>query len=293
MKISDKVFIIDTKALGFEQTVACYLVKGRKTAIVDTGYSSSSETVIKTLKQLGVDELDYIIPTHVHLDHAGGAWRLARQFPNAQVLAQEKAVKHLVNPSKLVASAIEFFGEEAVKMFGEVRPIDEPRVFKAGDGETLSLGDVELVFIYTPGHAPHQMSVLVSDRSLITADAVPIRYPGMPFIIPTTPPPSFDYSLYLRSLRKLGETDAKKFLTPHFGPTEAGQDYVERLVSKVDEWVKTVEKILKEGGGVAQVVETFEKKLEQEAGQRLPPYAWSVLKLSSLGIVDYLRRTTF
>jgi len=292
LKVSEKVFIIDTMALGFQQTVACYVVKGRKTAIVDTGYASSSETVIKTLKQLGVEQLDYVIPTHVHLDHAGGVWRIAEQYPDAQVLAQEKAVKHLVDPSKLVASAIEFFGVETVRMFGEVKPIDEQRVFKAGDGETLSLGDVELTFIYTPGHAPHQMSVLVSDRTLITADAVPIIYPGKPFIIPTTPPPSFDYDLYLQSIRKLAKLDVEKFHTPHFGPTQAGEEYVDRLVRKVDEFIKTADRIVKAGGGVAQVAKAFERKLEQEAGQPLPPYALTAVKISSMGMFEYLRRTT-
>ncbi|MEM0384579.1 MAG: MBL fold metallo-hydrolase [Candidatus Caldarchaeum sp.] len=286
------VYTIDTRALGFDKTVACYLVKARKTAIVDTGYSSSGETVINTLKQLGVERLDYIIPTHVHLDHAGAAWKLAEKFPEAVVLAQEKAVKHLVDPSRLMESVREFYGEEVVKLFGEVRPIKETRVFKAGDGEALSLGDVDLVFIYTPGHAPHQMSVLVSDGSLITADAVPAKYPDKPYIIPTTPPPSFDYDQYVQSLRRIGKTGAKTFLTPHFGATPAGEDWAERLVETVAAWVETARDVLRSGGGLPRLVQTFEERLEQEHGGPLPVYVRNMLKMSSMGLVNYLRRPT-
>ncbi len=288
MRVSEKVFIIDTRALGFEQVVACYLVKGRKTALIDTGYSSSSETVIQALKQLGVERLDYIIPTHVHLDHSGGAWKLAQHFPEAVVYAQERAVKHLIDPSKLMASALQFYGQEVLQMLGEVRPIDERRVFKVGDGETLSLQEVELSFIYTPGHAPHQMSVMVSDGSLITADAVPVKYPGKPFIIPTTAPPSFDYDLYIQSLRKIGKMDAEKFLTPHYGPTRAGEEWVEHLIKVVEEWRNLAESVLKEGGGVGRLIEVFEKKLESEAGIALPIYASNLLRFSVLGLAEYL-----
>ncbi|MCS6769878.1 MAG: MBL fold metallo-hydrolase [Candidatus Caldarchaeum sp.] len=285
------VYLVDTRALGFEKTVACYLVKGKKTAIVDTGYSSSAETVVQAIKQLGVDRLDYIIPTHVHLDHAGAAWKLAEKFPDAVVLAHERAVKHLVDPSRLVASALELYGPEVMRMFGEVRGIEESRVHRVGDGETLSLGDVELVFIYTPGHAPHQMSVLISDGSLATADAVPAKYPDIPLIIPTTPPPSFDYSQYVQSLRKLGKTDAKTFLTPHYGPTQAGEEWVERLVETVATWVETARDVLEGGGGLPRVVEVFESRLENEYGRPLPVYVRNMLKMSSLGLVDYLKKT--
>ena len=288
MRVSEKVYIVDTKALGFEQVVACYLVRGRKTALVDTGYASSSDHTLESLKNLGVEKLDYIIPTHVHLDHCGAAWKIAEHYPGATVLAHERAVKHLVDPSRLKASVLELYGEEVVKMFGPLEPIEGSRVFKAGDGETLQLGDVELTFIYTPGHAPHQLSVAVSDGSVITADAVPAKYMGKPFIIPTTPPPSFDLQQYIASLRKIGQLGAKTFHTPHFGPTRADGEWVETLVGKVMSWFETAEAVIRGGGGLPQLLETLERKTVEEAGMELPVYARNLLKLSVMGLYQYV-----
>jgi glyoxylase-like metal-dependent hydrolase (beta-lactamase superfamily II) len=286
--VSSNVYLVDTKALGFEQVVACYLVKGREAALVDTGYASSAEHTLESLKILGVEKLDYIIPTHVHLDHCGAAWRIAEHYPDAKVLAHERAVKHLVDPSRLRASVLELYGEDVVKMFGPLEPIDGSRVFKAGDGETLQLGGVELTFIYTPGHAPHQLSVVVSDGSLITADAVPAKYPGKPFIIPTTPPPSFDLQQYITSLRKIGRVGAKTFHTPHFGPTPADEEWVETLESKVISWYETAENVVRNGGGLPQLLDVLERKAVEDAGMELPVYARNLLKLSVMGLYQYV-----
>ncbi len=288
--MSGKVYIIDTKALGFEQVVACYLVRDRKTALVDTGYASSADHTLESLKNLGVERLDYIIPTHVHLDHCGAAWKIAEHYPGATVLAHERAVKHLVDPSRLRASVLELYGEDVVKMFGPLEPINSSRVFKAGDGETLQLGEVELTFIYTPGHAPHQLSVIVSDGSVITADAVPANYPGKPFIIPTTPPPSFDLQQYIASLRRLGRVGAKIFHTPHFGPKPADEEWVETLVSKVVSWYETAENVVRNGGGLPQLLDLLERKAVEDAGMELPVYARNLLKLSVMGLYKYVSR---
>jgi len=292
MKVSEKIYLIDTKALGFEQAVACYLVKGRKTALIDTGYSSSGETIIKYIRGLNVTKIDYIIPTHVHLDHCGAAWLIAEHFPEAMVLAQERAFKHLVDPTRLLGSAREFYGDEVLKMFGEVRPIPEQKVVKVMDGEILSLGDVELTFIYTPGHAPHQMSVLISDGMVVTADAVPAKYPGKSFIIPTTPPPSFDHIQYVESLRRLGSLEAKTFLTPHFGPTPAGDEWVGKLIEEAKLWYEMGKNVLRNGGGVSMLYQLYIEKLEKE-GAELPIYAKNVLKLSAIGLINYLQKAGF
>lgn len=282
--------MIDTKGLGFEQVVACYAVLGRKTAVVDTGYASSGEVVVSALKNLGVEKLDYIIPTHVHLDHSGGAWVLAEKFPEATVLAHEKAVKHIIDPTKLLASVLEVYGADILNYFGEVRPIPAERVCKVSDGETLSLGDVELTFLYTPGHAPHQFSVMVSDGSLLTADAVPVKYPGKNFIIPSTPPPSFDLEQYLSSLWKLGELESSVFLTPHFGPTSSGHEWVSHLVQKTVEFVESAEKAFKQGGSVANIYKALETKIRAESSTPLPVYAENLIKLSAMGLHEYFKR---
>ena len=119
-RISEKVHMIDTMALGQPNTVAVYVLRGEKVALVDCGYASSSETVLEGLAQVGVSpsDVDYIIPTHVHLDHGGAAGHLLKRMPNATVLAQEKGVPHLIDPARLVESATRLFGQEAIDRFG-------------------------------------------------------------------------------------------------------------------------------------------------------------------------------
>lgn len=290
MKISPNILLIDTKALGFEQTVACYVIKDRKTAIVDTGYSSSGKVLLQALKAYGVEKIDYIIPTHVHLDHSGGAWVLAEKFPEATVLAHERAVKHLVDPTRLVASVQEVYGPDILRLFGEVKPIAADRVHKVGDGETLSLGDVDLVFMYTPGHAPHQFSIILSDGSLLTADAVPVKYPGKPYIIPSTPPPSYDHDQYIASLRKLGEKQAKTFLTPHFGPTPSSSEWVETLIKRTLEFVSVAENAFKQGGGVGAIYNALHSLVQSQTDEELPVYAENLLKISAMGLFEYFRK---
>ncbi|MEM0348685.1 MAG: MBL fold metallo-hydrolase [Candidatus Caldarchaeum sp.] len=291
MRVSEKVYLIDTRALGFEKIVACYLVWGKKTALVDAGYAATADIVINALRELGVTRLDYIIPTHVHLDHSGAVWRIAEHFREAEVIAHQKAVKHLVDPSKLVASVLDVYGPDILQVFGEVKPVEEHRVHSAGDGETLVLGDVELTFIYTPGHAPHQFTIAVSDGSIITADAVPAKYPGKPFIIPPTPPPSFDLNQYIDSLAKLGKLGSAVFHTPHFGSYQTDEAYVEFLVKKTREFVSAAEKAYREGAGVGGIYAALERMLEKEAGEKLPVYAQNLVKISAMGLYDFFRKT--
>ncbi|GBC68446.1 Flavo-diiron protein FprA1 [archaeon HR01] len=283
----DSVYLLDTAALGFRRAVACYLVKDVKTAILDTGYASSLDNVYSKLQELGVQRLDYIIPTHVHLDHCGGVAGLAKLYPEAEVLAHPQAVKHLVSPDKLIESVKRIYGPEIMKLFGDVEPVQEDRVRAVADGEVLGLGRCELTFIYTPGHAPHQISIFESSsQSVVTADAVPAQYPDFPAIIPTTPPPSFDLDQYINSMRKLGGLGARFFLTPHYGPTDPSGERVRRMVERTVMWVEAFRDEMDAG----KVIQRLRKTLEEEAGRPIPAYADNLIRISALGILRYLGR---
>ena len=151
-RVSEHIYLIDTEALGVKEMVAAYLVKGEeKKALVDTGYASSLQKLIRGLGEIGVDvtELSYIIPTHLHLDHAGASGQLAELSRRAEVLAHPRAVKHLINPTRLISSVREFYGAAADE-FGEFLPIEEGRVRGVDDEGELDLGSVTLRFIHAP-----------------------------------------------------------------------------------------------------------------------------------------------
>jgi len=217
-EIVNDVFLIDSLATGSPGLVASYLIKGERSALIDAGYSSSVQSVLTELWGLnggGVD-VDLLIPTHVHLDHAGAIGRLSEAMPNAQVLVNEHGLKHLIDPSKLVETAARLFGDKAMSVYGTPLPLPRERLQAVEELHQLDLGAGKKFRIFhTPGHAWHHMSVfLEKERLLITGDAAGLYYLGFNFPIPATPPPGFDEEQYVKSLTKFMNMNPAALLLP-------------------------------------------------------------------------------
>ena len=288
------MYLIDTLALGQKGTVAVYLVKDKKNAIIDCGYASSYKNVLDALSFNGIEpeDIDYIIPTHVHLDHGGATGHLANVMKNAEIIAHERAVPHLINPEKLIASATQVFGKEIVELYGIPLPVEQPRITPVKDELQLNLGSKTLVIIHSPGHAPHQVSVSIEGTGiLVTADSVGIIYPDVGVMIPTTPPPSFDPDTLISTLNKLRQNLIKQLLIPHFGVRTDYEDVFEKTKEKVRGWVRGVEKMEKEGLAIEKIQQEMEKNIMAEAGLAdLPIYASISIRTSILGILNYIKR---
>ena len=294
-RISEKIYLLDTYALGIPGTVGAYLLKGPKPALVDCGYASSYEAVLKGLAEVGVmpSDVRYIIPTHVHLDHAGAAGRLLREMPNAEVLAHERGVPHLIDPTKLVESSTRVFGESIMALYGLPEPIAAERVTGVGAEAHLDLGDgLTVTLMHSPGHAPHQISVLVDGaRSLLTADAVGIVYPDLKALIPTTPPPSFDPSQLVATVATLRQTSPAELLLPHFAARKDVEWVFDRTAELVESWVRQVSRMRKQNVGLDQAAESMEKTVAADAGvEGLPVYARVSVRTSVMGILHYLEK---
>jgi glyoxylase-like metal-dependent hydrolase (beta-lactamase superfamily II) len=296
-KITSRAFMVDTVGLGNANTVAVYVVKGsRKTAVIDCGYASSYGNVMQGLRQLGIEpsRVDYLIPTHVHLDHAGAAGHLVRHMPRAKVIAHERAVPHLVDPTKLVESATSVFGEKLVQMYGKPMPVDKNKIAAVGAESHVDLGNVTLTTLHAPGHAPHQISVLLEEEHLLfSADAVGIVFPGFPTLIPTTPPPSLDPVKLAETLEMLRQTDPKMLLVPHFGVRKDVNLVLDRTKEKVDQWVQEVTRLNAMHMAPEQIVEQLRRMITAETGIRasdIPGYASVPIRTSVLGILTFLKR---
>lgn len=295
-KIAEKVYMIDTLALGQVGTVAAYILKGRKTALVDTGYASSRDVVLRGLAEAGVppSEVDYIIPTHVHLDHGGGAGHLLREMPRASVLAQEKGVPHLVDPTRLIESATRLFGEAAIETFGRPLGIDEKRITPVAEEVHVELGGLSITAVHAPGHAPHQLSVLVEEeRLLLTADAVGIVYPSVRTMIPTTPPPSLDPAELWRTTEKLEQMGPRALLVPHYGVRRDASTVLEATRKKTDAWVRRVRQMKASNMGLDQIVDSLKLEVLAEVGlapEAFPAYAELSIRVSVKGILRYLEK---
>ncbi|MDG6957233.1 MAG: MBL fold metallo-hydrolase [Nitrososphaerota archaeon] len=292
-KVSERVYLLDTYALGIPGTVGAYLLKGPKPALIDCGYATSHESVLKGLAEVGVmpSDVRYVIPTHVHLDHAGAAGRLLREMPNAEVIAHERGVPHLVDPAKLIESSTRVFGESIMALYGRPDPVPAERVRGVGEEEHLDLGaGLSVTIIHAPGHAPHQVSVLVDgSRSLLTADAVGIVYPGLSALIPTTPPPSFNPSQLVATIGALRQMSPGELLVPHFGARSDVDWVFDRTAELVESWVDQVSRMRKLKMGLDQAAESMEKAVASDAGVGdLPIYAKVSVRTSVMGIMHYL-----
>jgi glyoxylase-like metal-dependent hydrolase (beta-lactamase superfamily II) len=295
-KVSDRVYLIDTLALGEKNSVAAYLLKGSKTALVDCGYATSAGAVLEGLRELGVSpaDVDYLIPTHVHLDHAGAAGYLIEEMPRAKVIAQERGVPHLVDPSRLIKSATGVFGDEIIKMYGVPKGIQAERITPVGEEMHIDLGGLSLTAIHAPGHAPHQISVYVEEEKvLIAADAVAIVYPSVGVVLPTTPPPSLDPAELGRTTEKLSQLDSRLLLAPHFGVRTDVKEVLAETKKKTDEWIAEVREMKKSGASLDDITSNLRAKLAQEAGMPedgLPGYADTAIRTSAMGIIHYLEK---
>jgi glyoxylase-like metal-dependent hydrolase (beta-lactamase superfamily II) len=294
-KVSERVYLLDTLALGQPGTVGAYVIKGPKPTLVDCGYASSYETVLAGLAEVGVSPSDvrYLIPTHVHLDHAGAAGHLIARMPRAEVIAHERAVPHIVDPTRLIESATKVFGREIMELYGSPQGIEPGRVTSVDKETALDLGDgLSATLTHSPGHAPHQLSIsLDGTGTLLTADAVGIVYPGMKSLIPTTPPPSLDPPELISTVGRLEQMSPAKLLVPHFGIRSDVGRVFDETKTKVKEWVDWIRKMRNEGKTFDEMTEVMVGEVAREEGlEEIPIFARVSVRTSVMGINHFLEK---
>lgn len=226
------------------QMAACYLLEtGPAVAIIETGNAASPDRIFKVLQSRGrrPDEISHVIVTHVHLDHAGGAGTLMQRLPQATLVAHPYAVRHLVDPSKLEASARAVYGDAKFdEMYGSLVPVAEERVVVMEDGDEIRVGGRRLEFMDAPGHARHHFTIWDEQSAgWFTGDTFGLSYRELdtvkgPFIFPTTTPIQFDPGPLVQSIdRMMSKNPASMYLT-HFGRVRD----VERLAAELREEVR-------------------------------------------------------
>jgi glyoxylase-like metal-dependent hydrolase (beta-lactamase superfamily II) len=218
---------IDTGFHRDDFDAAYLIVEDGRAAFVDTGTNHALPRLLAALEAEGLprDAVDYVIPTHVHLDHAGGAGALMRELPRATLVVHPKGAPHLIDPRMLMDSARGVYGaEEVARSYGELVPVEAQRVLRSEDGMTLTLAGRPLKLIETPGHARHHHCVWDErSRGFFTGDTFGLSYrefdvPGRgAWLMPTTTPVQFDPPALRASVeRMLAHEPAQMYLT-HYG----------------------------------------------------------------------------
>jgi glyoxylase-like metal-dependent hydrolase (beta-lactamase superfamily II) len=223
------------------------VVEGDQVAFVDTGVASSLPNALEALKMLGlgVDAVAYVMLTHVHLDHAGGAGTMMRQFPRAKLVVHPRGARHMADPSKLIAGASAVYGAEYVKkVYGDIAPIPVERIMEAHDGDTVSLGGRTLTCIETPGHALHHQCIIdETSGGVFTGDTFGLSYGELDvgaaqFVFPTTTPVQFDPDAMRHSVERILDLAPEALYLTHYGQLrdvfKAGSNLLRRLDAMVD-----------------------------------------------------------
>ena len=237
------VTCVDTNYLR-PRLAACYLLRqGDALAIIDTGVNATTDGILALIDKMGVarDNVEYIIPTHVHLDHAGGAGNLMRALPQATLVIHPRGARHMIDPRKLSAAAAAVYGEDEFKrIYGEIIPIPAERVMQAEDGHTLDFHGRELLFIDTPGHARHHFCVI--DRAhggIFSGDTFGLSYREFDrgdrvLALATTTPTQFDPQALHQSIDRLLSFKPRHIYLTHFGRVQAAADIATQLHADID-----------------------------------------------------------
>lgn len=241
-----EIYTVD--ALYYRKNIAAIhlLRSGNKLCLIDTGtqYSVSQvQAAIHSLK-LSLDDVDYIILTHIHLDHAGGASALMNLCKNAELIVHPKGARHMVDPSKLIAGATEVYGEhEFTRLYGEITPIDAARLIEPNDGDTLHFANRSLTFIDTPGHADHHHCIVdIQTGGIFTGDTLGISYPSLrsdnkAFLMPTTTPVQFNPSALHESIDKVMAHQPNTLYLTHYSAITPTTQMIAGLHEQIDDFV--------------------------------------------------------
>jgi len=236
--IGDQTYCIDT-GLYRRGFAACYLVRSRdRLAFVDTGTAHTVPILLAVLADLGLtpEHVDYVIPTHVHLDHGGGAGDLMAACPNARLVVHPKGAPHLIDPARLIAGATAVYGQAAfARDFGNLTPVPEGRVTLASNGMEIDLAGRTLTFLDTPGHANHHGCLFDHHtRGCFTGDTFGISYRAFdtargPWIFAPTTPVAFDPQAWLSSIDRLMTFGPRAMYLTHYGAVTTTETLVESL----------------------------------------------------------------
>jgi glyoxylase-like metal-dependent hydrolase (beta-lactamase superfamily II) len=252
-----EIITLDLSFCSLPHTIASYLVLGPDRAVlVETGPASTLESLTAGLADHGVDpkDIDDVLVTHIHLDHAGAAGWWARQ--GARVHVHHVGAPHLVDPERLLRSAGRIYGDMIDRLWGQTQPAPSEQVFEVRDGDVIPAGGLEFTAIETPGHAGHHHVYRLGDVGF-SGDAAGIRLPGNSFVALPTPPPEFDLQTWVASADRLANEGFAAVYPTHFGCIDDPGEHFTVVGSLLHETTEFVARRLRDGMGRDTLVRDY------------------------------------
>ena len=237
---SENIFWFDLSPNKELEFISIYLVVDDKIALIETGPACSLDNLVSGIKSAGLklEDVDYVVPTHIHLDHFGGGGHIMELCKNAKALVHPKAYKHVSNIEKWWQGSSDFLGKVA-QLYGKPKPIPEDRLISAEDGFEVSLGGFYLKAVHTPGHAPHHITWIYGDEAFV-GDSAGLWYPEIGSSFPVTPG-YYRHDLALKSIKKMESLNLKNIFYTHFGPRLVYNTF-EETKKEFELWMNIVEK---------------------------------------------------
>ena len=235
---------IDLRFLDQPGVIAAFLLRGAgEAALIETGPGSTIAALLDATAKEGVapEEVRHILVTHIHLDHSGGAGLLLKHFPNATLYAHERGTPHLIDPTKLVASATRIYGGLMHRLWGDIVAVPSERVIPLVHGQRLRVAGRVLEVLYTPGHATHHVAYRdLAGGEIFSGDAAGSRLEGCSYVRPLTPPPDLDLEEWDRTLDLLTACNPPALYLTHFGRHEGVKEHLAELRLHLREWESLV-----------------------------------------------------
>ena len=251
-EVAENIYLIDNQVYSMPRSGSVYLINEERKALVEVGPPSSVNTVLEGVRAVGIrpEDIEYIVVTHIHLDHAGGAGVLLEHAPKARVVVHHKGVKHLVNPQKLIDGTRQVQGERFWAKVGQVVAVPSDRLQAVRDGDTIELSDRQtLRFIDAPGHAPHQICIFETrSGGLFSGEAAGSLLADQRILLPFNSPPTFDLEQFVNTIKRLMKLNASALYYSHFGATSVVQENLKITMERALAWDDIVTKAMSENG---------------------------------------------
>lgn len=284
------VDVIDVELFGAKELSCSYLVHATEPALIETGPATVFDTLRGRLERAGV-EPKHVVLTHIHLDHGGGVGHVAQLFPGATIWVHDVGAPHVVDPTRLVASARRLFGDALDTLYGEPESVPEERLRVMEEGTIIDLGDRRLHTLYTPGHARHEVTLYEAESgAAFVGDTAGVCY-GESWQKPATPPPEFDLDAALDSIARVQNLKPKIVCFTHYGP--GAESVLDQAATDLRAWDAILRPLVERGADEDELIAALEPTVGEPPGS--PDYVSAATELSStrnsmLGYLRYYRK---